>query len=83
MIYRVTVSGSAVTIVRRTHLVDHCYPYKNWMAEVQPFVSGTNRKLNAVVSGNLNCPTRYGFWNYTLGGAPKRVIPPAIAPGVV
>jgi hypothetical protein len=82
-IYRVTVSGSAVTVVRTTHLTDDCYPHYNWMAEVQPFVSGTTRKLNAVVSGNLNCPTRYGFWNYTNGGDPKRVIPAGIAPGVV
>ena len=82
-IYRVTVSGSTVTVVRVTRLVDDCYPYQNWMSEVQPFVSGTSRALNAVVSGNLNCPTRYGFWNYTNGGLPKRVIPPAIAPGVV
>lgn len=82
-IYRVTVSGSKVTVVRSTNLTDDCYPGRNWMAEVQPFVSGTTRKLNAVVAGNLNCPTRYGFWNYTNGGIPKRVIPPAIAPGVV
>jgi hypothetical protein len=82
-IYRVTVSGSAVTVVRTTHLTDDCYPHYNWMSEVEPFVSGTNRRLNAVVSGNLNCPTRYGFWNYTDGGDPKRVIPAGIAPGVV
>jgi hypothetical protein len=82
-IYRVTVSGSEVSVVRSTNLTDDCYPGRNWMAEVQPFVSGTSRKLNAVVAGNLNCPTRYGFWNYTSGGNPKRIIPPAIAPGVV
>lgn len=82
-IYRVTVSGSAVTVVRVTALTDDCYPHYNWMAEVQPFVSGTTRKLDAVVSGNLNCPTRYGFWNYTNGGNPKRIIPAGMAPGVV
>jgi hypothetical protein len=83
MIYRVTISGSNVTVVRQTLLTDDCYPGRNWMVEVQPFVSGTNKRRNAVVAGNLNCPTRYGFWNYTSGGLPKRVLPPAIAPGVV
>jgi hypothetical protein len=83
MIYRITVSGSTVSVVRSTHLIDDCYPGTNWMAEVQPFVSGTTRKLNAVVAGNLNCPTRYGFWNYTNGGTPKRIIPTTISPGVV
>jgi hypothetical protein len=82
-IYRVTVSASKVTVVRSTNLTDDCYPGRNWMAEVEPFISGTTRKLNAVVAGNLNCPTRYGFWNYTNGGNPKRLVPPAIAPSVV
>ncbi len=82
-IYRATVSGSNVTVVRGTHLVDNCVPHYDWMVTVQPFISGTNKRLNAVVAGNLNCPTSYGFWNYTNGGLPKRLIPPAIAPGVV
>ncbi|MBV8067719.1 MAG: hypothetical protein JO113_07060 [Candidatus Eremiobacteraeota bacterium] len=84
MIYRVTVSGSQVSVVRQTHLTDHCYPHGyNWMVEVEPFISGTTPKQNTVVAGNLNCPTRYGFWSYSGGGNPARVIPPSIAPGVV
>jgi hypothetical protein len=84
MIYRVTVSGSKVTIVRRTHLIDHCYPHGyNWMVSVEPFVGGTTRQQNTVVAGNLQCPTRYGFWSYSSGGNPTRVLPPSIAPGVV
>jgi hypothetical protein len=81
MIYRITVSGSKVTIVRATDLTDTCYPYRNWMVAVQPFV-GAMGKRNTVVAGNLQCPNRVGFWNYTKGGAPKRVLPPGIAPGV-
>ena len=57
-IHRFTVSGSAVTIVRTTVLTDTCYPYRNWMVAVQPFIGGTTRKKNAVVAGNLNCPNR-------------------------
>ena len=53
-------------------LTDNCYPYHNYMVAVQPFVSGTTRKGNAVVAGNLNCPSAFGFWNYTNGGNPKR-----------
>jgi hypothetical protein len=80
MIYRVTVSGSEVSVVRATQLTDDCYPNYNWMVAVQPFVGGTTRKKNAVVAGNLNCPNRVGFWNYTTGGNPKRALPSAIAP---
>ncbi len=79
-IYRVTVSGSSVTIVRKTQLTDDCYPNYDWMVAVQPFVGGTTRKQNAVVAGNLNCPNREGFFNYADGGNPKRVEPSAIAP---
>jgi len=80
MIYRITVSGSKVTIVRATELTDDCYPGTNWMVAVQPFIGGTTRKRNAVVAGNLNCPSREDFFNYTNGSMPKRVLPPAIAP---
>jgi len=82
MIYRVTVSGSQVTVVRSTQLTDNCYPYRNWMVAVQPFISGSTGKQNAVVAHNLNCPGREGFWNYTAGGLAKRLIRSAIAPAV-
>ncbi|MBV9332630.1 MAG: hypothetical protein JO146_01350, partial [Candidatus Eremiobacteraeota bacterium] len=80
MIYRVTVSGSAVTVVRETHLTDDCYPNYDWMVAVQPFVTGTARPGNAVVAGNLNCPSEEDFFNYTNGGNPKRRLPSSIAP---
>jgi hypothetical protein len=80
MIYRVTVSGSNATIVRSTHLTDDCYPGANFMVAVQPFIGGTTRKRNAVAAGNLNCPSRQDFFNYTNGGDPKRTLPEAIAP---
>ncbi len=78
MVYRITVSHSAVTIVRKTHLTDTCYPNNNWMVAVQPFTGGVTQ--NAVVAGNLNCPSRENFFNYTSGGNPKWSEPPAIAP---
>ncbi len=80
MIYRVSVAGSKVTVVRGTDLTDNCYPFKHWMVAVQTFVGGPSRKQNTVVAGNLNCPSRVGFWNYTNGSIPKRVLPPSIAP---
>jgi hypothetical protein len=80
MIYRITVSGSAVKTVRATQLTDDCYPGTNWMVAVQPFVTGTTGKLNAVAAGNLNCPNRQNFFNYTNGGNPKRTLPSSIAP---
>jgi hypothetical protein len=79
-INRVTVSGSKVTVVRTTQLTDDCTGSNDAMGTVQPFVSGTTRKLNAVVSGNYDCQDHLGFWNYTNGGNPKRVLPPQIAP---
>jgi hypothetical protein len=81
MIHRITVSGSKVTIVRSTDLTDTCYPYRNWMVAIQPFVTGTAKKLNVVAAGNLNCPNRQSYFNYTSGGNPKRTIDPSIAPG--
>jgi hypothetical protein len=80
MIYRITVAGSAVTIVGQTQLTDTCYPYRNWMVAIQPYIGGTTRKQNAVVAGNLNCPSREDWFNYTTGGNPKRSLPSAIAP---
>lgn len=79
-IHRFTVSGSAVTIVRTTVLTDTCYPYRNWMVAVQPFIGGTTRKKNAVVAGNLNCPNRENAFNYATGGNPKRSLPSSMAP---
>jgi hypothetical protein len=80
MIYRITVAGSTVKAVRATQLTDNCYPGTNWMVAVQPFVTGTTGKLNAVAAGNLNCPNRQNLFNYTNGGNPKRSLPSAIAP---
>ncbi len=79
MIYRLTVSGSAVTIVGKTHLTDDCYPNYDWMVAVQPFVGGP-RKGGAVAAGNLNCPNRQNFFSYANGGNPNRSEPSAIAP---
>ncbi|MGC1381016.1 MAG: hypothetical protein WA814_08335 [Candidatus Baltobacteraceae bacterium] len=79
MIYRLTVSGSAVTIVGKTNLTDDCYPNYDWMVAVQPFVGGP-RRGGAVAAGNLNCPNRQNFFSYADGGNPKRSEPSAIAP---
>jgi hypothetical protein len=79
-IYRITVSKDTVTIVRGTELTDTCYPDRNWMVAIQPFVTGTAKEQNVVVAGNLNCPNRVGYWSYSKGGDPKRTIDPSIAP---
>jgi hypothetical protein len=80
MIYRITVTGGQVTIVRKTDLTDTCYPYHNWMVAIQPFVTGMGGKENVVVAGNLNCPSRENYFSYTKGGNPTRSIDPSIAP---
>ncbi len=80
MIYRVTVSGSSVSVVRSTHLTDDCYPGHNYMVAIQPFVTGISHEKNTVVAGNLNCPFREDFFDYTTGGGPTRSLPLKIAP---
>jgi hypothetical protein len=80
-IYRVTISGSGVTVVRTTVLSDTCSS-GNYVSLFQPFIGGTTRKHNTVVEGNLAIGRsfRLDFWNYADGGNPKRVTPPNIAP---
>ena len=80
MIYRVTVSGSKVSVVRSTHLTDTCYPGQHYMVAIQPFVTGISRQKNVVVAGNLNCPDRENFFDYATGGNPARSLPEKIAP---
>ncbi len=80
MIYRVSVSGSSATVVHSTHISDNCYPGHDYMVAIQPFVTGISHKKNTVVAGNLNCPFREDFFDYTTGGAPTRSLPVKIAP---
>jgi hypothetical protein len=81
MIYRLTVHGKKVTIVGNTDLTDDCYPGRNWMVAIQPFiVAGTKRQPSTVVAGNLNCPNRENFFSYATGGNPERSLPSKIAP---
>lgn len=79
-INRVTVSGSAVTVVRTTVLTDNCDGSANYMDVSQPFIGGTGRKDNVVIAGNLDCLNRLSMWNYTNGGNPKRSFAPTITP---
>ncbi|MGA9274562.1 MAG: hypothetical protein WBV40_09500 [Candidatus Cybelea sp.] len=79
-IYRVTVSGSAVMIVRTTVLTDSCSPSGDYTDVAQPFIADTTKKRNTVVGGNIGCNYRVDFWNYAEGGNPKRVVPAKIAP---
>jgi hypothetical protein len=78
-IYRVTISGSAVTLVRTTILEDDHRP-GNLMFAMQPFINGTTRQLNGVVAGNIARFHSVNFWNYANGGEPKRSLPEDIAP---
>lgn len=76
-IYRVTISGSSVSVVRTTELADdECGSVDTF----QPFIGGVTRKRNTVVAGNIYCNSRFGFWNYAEGGNPKRILPAEIAP---
>ena len=77
-LYRVAVSGSQVTLVRTTELDDDCLP-GNLMIAVQPFINGTTRRLNGVVSGNMARFHCVSFWNYASGGNPSRSLPESIA----
>lgn len=79
-VYRVSVSGSAATVVRTTILTDNCYPSGENTDVVDPFIGGTTRAMNTVIGGNLWCTSRFAFWNYANGGNPKRVLPVDIAP---
>ncbi|HXO16771.1 MAG TPA: hypothetical protein VN909_01245 [Candidatus Dormibacteraeota bacterium] len=79
MIYRVSVTGSSVTVVHSSHLIDDCYPNYDWMVAIQPFVTGGS-KDNVVAAGNLNCPNRENFYKYTTGGTPTWSLPSKIAP---
>lgn len=79
---QITISGSAITVVRTSILTDNCDgPFSN-NDLVQPALNGTvGHRMNAVYGGNIWCTSRNAFWNYTNGGNPKRFIPPAIVPG--
>ncbi len=77
MIYRITVSGATVTILRKTELTDTCYTPHNWMVAMQPFVSSVG---DVVVAGNEYCLNRENYFSYAKGGNPTRSIDPAIAP---
>jgi hypothetical protein len=72
-IYRISVSGSKGTVVSTTVLTDSCY--QNDADMIQPWIHGTT-----VMGGNHDCKYRFGFWNYTNGGNPMRVLPARIAP---
>ncbi|MGB6712911.1 MAG: hypothetical protein WBE30_04750 [Candidatus Cybelea sp.] len=78
-INRVTVSGSAVTVIRTTVLTDTCSS-GDYVNIYQPFIGGTTKKLNVVIAGNTSCSNRLDFWSYAQGGNPKRVISSNIAP---
>jgi hypothetical protein len=80
-INRVSVSGSAVTVVRTTVFTDKCFKKTHDMDMSQPFIGGTTRSKNAVIAGNLDCLNRLNVYNYTNGGKPKRIFPPSISPG--
>jgi hypothetical protein len=77
-ISRFTVSGSSVSVVRTTVLMDDNCNYGEMVA-VQPYIGGSTRKLNTVAAGNTECANHFDFWNYANGGNFKRFMyePPA------
>lgn len=74
-IYRVSISGSTGTAVSSIELTDTCSPSGPFTVMYQPWIYKGN-----VVSGNLYCPSRFGYWSLADGGSPAKVISPAIAP---
>jgi hypothetical protein len=77
---RISVSGSAVTVVRTTVLTDNCDGSTDYMDVSQPFIGGLTPKHNAVIAGDLDCQNALSVWNYTNGGNPKRSFSPSITP---
>jgi hypothetical protein len=75
-IYRVRIAGSTGIGVSAIGLEDPCSPSGPYTKVVQPWVRGA-----LVVGGNLDCTSRFDYWNYTHGGYPVKSISAAIAPG--
>jgi hypothetical protein len=80
-IYRVTVAASQATVVGSSLLSDTCLkgkvPYND---VVQPYMTGTSKRPNTIIGGNLACDYRFDFWAYTRGGDPRKVLPSDTAP---
>lgn len=73
-INEVNLEGSKGIVVRGTQLVDTCA--SNHYTQVpQPWI-----EKSLVVGGNLDCQSRFDYWNYMNGGLPVKSITPSIAP---
>lgn len=71
----VNIEGTEGVGVRGIELVDNCSP-SGYTQIAQPWIQD-----GLVVGGNLDCPSRFDYWNYTNGGYPVKTIAQGIAPG--
>lgn len=74
-IYRVRIEGSTGIGITAIGLTDSCSSSGPYTKVVQPWVHGA-----LVVGGNLDCTSRFDYWNYTNGGDPVKSISAEIAP---
>lgn len=72
-VYYVTVSGTTATRTSETILKDKCLLAFTDVA--QPWIMGMK-----LVGGNTYCRYRFGYWNNSAGGDPRKTIDTDIAP---
>jgi hypothetical protein len=72
-VYYVTVSGTTATRTSETILKDTCL--SKFTDVAQPWIMGMK-----LVGGNTYCRYRFGYWNNSAGGDPRKTIATDIAP---
>lgn len=72
-VYYVTVSGTTAKLTSKTIITDNCSSTLTDVA--QPWIMGMK-----FVGGNTYCRYRFGYWNNTAGGDPRKTIDTDIAP---
>jgi hypothetical protein len=72
-VYYVTVSGTTATLTSKTILKDTCL--STFTDVAQPWIMGMK-----LVGGNTYCRYRFGYWNNSAGGDPRKTINTDIAP---
>jgi hypothetical protein len=72
-VYYVTVSGTTATRTSETILKDNCL--LKFTDVAQPWIMGMK-----LVGGNTLCRYRFGYWNNSAGGDPRKTIDTDIAP---
>ena len=66
-VLRLVVFGSDAFIIGTTMLADSCGGYGNWA--IEPWIVG-----KTALGGNIDCPDRFDFWKYPVGGQPASTL---------